>query len=219
MHCIHDTTPTISDITSNISASSRTVHQLYHTNSLYDITQTISVTSYALYITSYPLLMSSHYCTYDSTTLTYETTSSMQLKIYTIHVTSQSLVCVITPTVLITSHPLFVWHHTRHRYSVFCTIEHTTYSLYEIKPPFLWHHKHYIWHCIDTISVTTYTLLISRQRYLWDLILYICRHHIHCIQQHIHYICTITATVPVSHTHAFHDITPFVYMTLHPLYV
>ena len=35
--------------------------------------------------------------------------------------------------------------------------------------------------------------------------------------QHSLYICTITATVPVSHTHAFHDITPFVYMTLQPL--
>ena len=71
---------------------------------LYDITCTICVTSYALYITSYPLLMSSHYSTYDSTNLTYETTSSMQFKIYTIHVTSQSLVCVITPTLCITSH-------------------------------------------------------------------------------------------------------------------
>ena len=72
---------------------------------LYDITPTISVTSYALYITSYPLLMSSHYSTYYSTTLTYETTSSMQFRIFTISVTSQSLVCV--------SHPLY-WEHNTH---------------------------------------------------------------------------------------------------------
>ena len=103
---------------------------------LYDITLTICVISYALYITSYSLLMSSHYSTYDSITLTYETTSSMQFKIYTIHVTSQSLVSVITPTVLRASHPLFVWHHTRHRYSIPCTIEDITSSLYEIKAPF-----------------------------------------------------------------------------------
>ena len=186
----------------------------------YDIIPTICVTSYALYITSYPILMSSHYTTYDSTNLTYETTSSMQFKIYTIHVTSQSLVCVITPTVLRASHPLFVWHHTRHRYNIFCTIEDITSSLYEIKPPFLWKHTHYIWHHIDTISVTTSTvLMISHQLCLWDLILYICWHHIHCIQQDIHYICTITANVPVSRTHRFHDITPFVYMTLHSLFV
>ena len=31
--------------------------------------------------------------------------------------------------------------------------------------------------------------------------------------------CTITATVPVSHIHSLHDITPFVYMTSHPLYL
>ena len=187
---------------------------------LYDITRTISVTSYALYITSYPLLMSSHYSTNDSKTLTHETISSMQLKIYTIPVTSQSLVCVITPTVLRASHPLFVWHHTRHRYSIFCTIGDITSTLYDIKPTFLWHHTHYIWHSIEAISVTASTLLmISHQLYLWDLILYICQHHIHCIQQHIHYICTMTATVPVSHTHSFHDITAFVYMTLNPLYL
>ena len=173
-----------------------------------------------VYITSYPLLMSSHYCTYDSTTLTYEATSSMQFKIYTIHVISHSLVCVMTPTLSRASHPLFVWHHTHHRYSIYCTVEDITSSLYEIKPPFVWHHTHYIWHCISAICITTSTLLmISHQIYLWDLILYICQHDIHCIQQHIHNISSITVTVPVSHTHTFHDITPFIYISLHPLYV
>ena len=208
-HCIWHHTHSIFVITTSLLIS----YPL-----LYDIVPTICVTSYALYITSYPLLMSSHYCTYGSTTLRYETISSMQFKIYSIHVTSPSLVCVITPNVLRASHPLFLWHHIRHRYSIFCTIEHIAYSLYEIKPPFLWHHTHYIWHDTDAISVTISNLLmISHQLYLWDLILYICRHHILCIKQHIDYICTITATVPVSHTHPFHDITPFVYMTLHPL--
>ena len=196
-----------------ITTSPLTSHPLLH-----DTTPTIFVISYALYITSYPLLMSSHYSAYDSTTLTYEATSSMLFKIYTIYLTSQSLVCVITPTVSRTSHPHFVWHHTCHRYSIICTIEGITSSLYEIKPPFFWHHTHYIWYRIDSISVTTSTLLmISHQMYLWDLILYIWRHHIHCIQQDIQYICNITATVPVSHTHSFHDIIRFVYMTLHPL--
>ena len=187
---------------------------------LYEVTPTFCVTSYELYITSHLIIMSLHDCTYDSTHLTYETTSSMQFKIYTIHVTSQSLVCVIRSTVLSVSHPLFVWHHIRHRYKIFRTIEDITCSTYEIKPPFLWHQTHYIWHRIKTISVTTSTvLMISHQLYLWDLIMYICQHHMHCIQQHIHYICTITATVPVSHMHTFHDITPFIYMTLHSLYI
>ena len=219
-----------------ISSSGMTSHHLYQTShQLYLCHHNLSTaitptfvwhhTHYmcdiiCINITSYPLLMSLHYCTYDSITLTYETTSTMQFKIYTIHVTSQSLVCVITPTVLSASQPLFVWHYTRHMYNIFPTIEDITCSLYEIKPPFLWHHTHYIWHCINAISVTSSTvLMISHQLYLWDLIMYICQHHMHCIQQHIHYICTITATVPVFHMHSFHDITPFVHMTLHPLYV
>ena len=154
---------------------------------LYDITPTICVTSYAPYVTSYPLLMSSHYCTYDSTTSIYENISSKQSKIYTIHVTSQPLLCVLTPTLLRASHPLFVWHHTRHMYSIFCTIEDITSSLYDIKPPFLWNHTHYIWHRIHSISVITSTLfMISHQLYLWDLLCYIWWDHIHCIQHHIH---------------------------------
>ena len=164
--------------------------------------------------------MSPHYCTYGSTTSTYETTSSMEGHIYPIHVTSQQLICVITLTVLTTSHPLFVWHHTLHMYSILSTMEDITSSLYDIKPPFLWHHTHYIWHCIHAISVITSTLLmISHRLYLWDPIHYIWWHRIHCIQRHVHYICNMTATVSVSHTHTFHNITPFVCMTSHPLYV
>ena len=74
--------------------------------------------------------------------------------------------------------------------------------------------------------------MISHQLSLWDLILYIYRHHIHCIQQHIHYIFTITATVPVSHllftwyhTLCIYDISPTIFDTTatasvwsHPLY-
>ena len=232
---IHSTTPSYNlyDFTSSSGMIShilyQTSHQLYlcHHNLSTDITPTFvwHHTHYMFDIicTQYNIIFNSYVITLLylwQHNLTYETTSSMQFKIYTIHVTSQSLVCVITPTVLSASHPVFVWHHTRHRCNIFCIIEDITSSLYEIKPPFLWNHTHYIWPRFNAISVTTSTLLmISHQLHLCDLILYICWHHIHCIQQHIHYICTITATVPVSHTHCFHDITPFVYMTLHSLYV
>ena len=214
----HDITPPVSDTHQlylchhNCSTDITPAFVWHHTHYMCDIICTIyNIISTAYVITL--LYLWQH-------KLAIETTSSMQFKIYTIHVTSQSHVCVISPTVLRASHPIFVWHHTRHRYSIFCTVEDITSSLYEIKPPFLWYHTHCIWHRIDAISVTTSTLLmISHQLYLWDLILYICRHHIRCIQQHIHYICTITATLPVSHTHHFHDITPFVYMTFLSLYV
>ena len=94
---------------------------------LYDIIPTICVTSYALYTTSYQLLMSSHYFTYDITASIYESTSCMEGHIYTIHVTSQPLICAITLTLLTTSltlcmttHSDNVWHllhYTRHHIS------------------------------------------------------------------------------------------------------
>ena len=110
-----------------------------------------------------------------------------------------------TTPVCSSKYTLSMWHHS-----------HSSVSSHSL---FVWHHTHNILHHIDVVSVTTSPVLIPHQLYFWDLILYMWRHHIHCIQQHIHYIFSITATLPVSHTHAFHDITPFVYMTLHPLYV
>ena len=179
---------------------------------LYDITPTISVTSYALYITSYPLLMLSHYCTYDSTILTYETTSSIQFKIYTIPVTSQSLVCVITPTLLRASHTLFVWHHTRHRYSIFCTIEDIASSFYEIKPQFLWHHTHYIWHCIDAISVITSSVLMISPNSIYEISFSI---YVNIIS--IVYNSIFTIFVPSQPLYLC--LTPTLSMISHPLYI
>ena len=68
--------PTISNTTSTVSVSSNPGYHLYHTHSLYDISPTFCVTSYALYRTSHPILISSHYCTNDITTSICETTSS-----------------------------------------------------------------------------------------------------------------------------------------------
>ena len=128
--------------------------------------------------------------------------------------TSQSLVCVNTPTVLRASHPHFLWHHTQHRYNIFCTIEDIISSLYEIKPPFLWNHTHYIWPRIDAISVTTSTLLmISHQRYLWDLIFYISTSYsLYTITyslylyNHSHCTCVSHPLFPWYHTLCIYDI-------------
>ena len=145
----------------------------------------------------------------------------------TIPVTSQSLLCIVTTTLLRASHPLFVWHHTRHRNRIFCTIEDITSSLYETKAPFFWHNTHYILHCIDAISVTISTLLmISHQIYLWDLILYICWHHIHWIQQHIHYIffhhshctCVSSPLFQWYHTLCIYDTAHSICLTSDTLY-
>ena len=135
--------------------------------------------------------------------------------------TSQSLVCIITPTVLRASHPLFVWHHTRHRYNIFCTIEDIISSLFEIEPPFLWNHTHYIWPRIDAISVTTSTLLmISHQLYLWDLILYILTSYslytiTYSLYLYNHTNCTWVSHPPFPwyHTLCIYDISPTIFDT------
>ena len=102
-HLRNDITHPLSDSTLTVSLSSQPLHW-YHLHFCM-ISHPLYLISYALYITSYPLLMSSHYSTYDSTSLAYKTTSSMKFKMYTIPVTSQSLVGAITPTVLRASHP------------------------------------------------------------------------------------------------------------------
>ena len=166
-------------------------------------------------ITSTPYFIT--YCTYDITPSIYETKSSMQGNIYTTHVTSQPLICVITHNILTASHPFFVWHHTRHMYGMFCTIHDITSSLYDLKPPFLWHHTHYIWHHIHCICVISSTvLIISHQLYLFETssaifddmitIVYDITFTIFVVSQPL-YLC--------HHTYSFLFISPFVCMTLH----
>ena len=194
---------------------------------LYDITPTICVTSYSLYITSYPLLMSSHYSTYESTTLTYETTSSMQFKMYTIPVISQSLVCVITPTVLRASHTLFEWHHTQHRYSILCTIEDITSSLYEIKAPFfmtshpLYFTSYwcYISHHIDSIDDITPNLFMRSQPLymLTSYPLYTTTYSLYFFH-HSHCTCVSHPPIPWYHTLCIHDIAHTICLTSGTLY-
>ena len=74
-------------------------------------------------------------------------------------------ICVITPTLLMMSQPLYVWHHTWCMYGSICIIHDMTLTLYDFKPQYLWYHVHYL------------------------------SHQIYCIQHHIRYTCDITARV------------------------
>ena len=189
MHYIHSITRIIYD----------------NSSTLYDVTFTICVTSH-----NDPIYGIKHY----------------MFMLYSLDMASGTVLwpqnhCVPSQPLCLTLHSMYFWpyrQYTNFMKSIECMSSQPLYVWHRLH--YIWHHIHYIWHRIDAMSVTKSTLLmISLQIYLWDLILYLCQHHIHCIQQNIHYICTITSTVPVSHTHTFHDITPFVYMTLHPLYV
>ena len=74
---------------------------------------------------------SSHLCNYDITASIYETTSNMLGHIYTIRVTSQTLIGVITLTLLTTSHTLCMASNSPY-VSHFCTIQDITSLLYDI---------------------------------------------------------------------------------------
>ena len=156
--------------------------------------------------------MSSQYCTYDITASIYETTSSMKGHIHTIHVISQPLICVITLTLLTTSHTLcmtshsdnlwHVLHYTRHHILALwhqATIFMTSHPVYlTLYPLYLWHHIH----SIDDITPTEFLrshplyMMTSYPLYMTSQPLNVCHH-----------------------THPFNDKTPFVYRTSHPLYV
>ena len=135
---------------------------------LYDIIPTLCVTSYALYITSFQLLMSSHSGTYDITASIYETASCMQGHIYTIHVTSQPLICLTTLTLLrshtlcMTSHSDNVWHllhYTRHHPPFMISSHHfydITHTILTLYPLYLCHHIHSIDDIIPTEFVTSH---------------------------------------------------------------
>ena len=87
------------------------------------------------------------------------------------HITAT--ICVITPIVLTTSHPLFLWHHIRHMCGFVCIIQHITASLSDLKPPFWGHHTDYIKHRVHCICVITPALsMISKPLYLWYHIQY-----------------------------------------------
>ena len=151
--------------------------------------------------------------------------------------TTQRLYLSFHPLYL-TSPPLYQWHHTCCTSDITTGMEvitlgirMTSYTLY------MKSHWQFMISILSIYDITTTlfdiisTLSLSSHPLYWwyhiswiyeissDIYIYIWGYHTHCIQQHIHYICNITATVSVSHTHFFHYITPFVCMTLHPLYV
>ena len=125
----------------------------------------------------------------------------------------------------VSSHPLYWEHHTHSLYDITIGICIASFALWESLHPHFMKSNHHFYDITPTIFYIVSMLFLSPHPLYWwyhtnsiyeissstyaDVI------SLYCIQQPIHYVCTITATVPVSHTHTFHDITPFVYMTLY----
>ena len=133
MHCVHDITPTISEMANTISVSSQRLHWWSHTNCIYDITPTLHMPSYALYKTSYPLFMISHHLV-----ITLHPLHSWHHTPYIWHHThgNTNIISAIWPaisnttsTVSVSSNPGYHLYHTHSLYDITHTIRVTSYSV------------------------------------------------------------------------------------------
>ena len=168
MHCIHEITPTISDIASTVSVSSIPVYQLYHT--------TLCMTSHTLYVWHYiqhawhhtntlwyhtPICITSHpvYLWHHSQYIWYHP-YCFHGKTMTIPDISP-IIFDITATPSVLSYPLYGCHHNKygrhhmwHMYDIIHPLHDNTLTLYDINPQYLWHHNH----CIHDIRSPIYDI-------------------------------------------------------------
>ena len=212
MHCIHDITCTIYDISSSV----------YITFTICVILHNDYMTSHTLYLGHIHFIWH-HTQYYDNTTI-----------VVLLHhcVTSQPFMSDITPIVSLSSHPmyqfyqpsvsmtlepLYVWHHMHFIW------HHILYLWYHTS---LWYQNHYIshlthynWHCICLITPTV--LMTSHQ---------VCRTSTVYVRHHMHYKRITSTLYDIIHHYLwhhrhYHDITPTVYdiistvsVSSHPLY-
>ena len=114
-------------------------------------------------------------------------------------------ISVITPTVYTSSHPLFLWHHTRHMYGIVCIIQDITSTLFDFKSTFWGHHTHNIIHSVHSSCVITPTLsMISQPLYVW---------------YHIQYMWDILSTIFMTSYPLGMTSEPCVLFTPHSAYV
>ena len=113
-YCSYDITASIYETTSSMRGNIYTIHEtsqplsvsshpkyrLHHTHSLYDITLTICVASFALYKTSHAHFMTSNHRVYVITPTIFDMVSTV-------------CGCAITSTLLMISHQLYFWDHIR----------------------------------------------------------------------------------------------------------
>ena len=179
IHCIHDITPTVYDITYTLLVTSQPLYLWKDTNSVYDI---------LVYMTSHMVCEWQHnHC--------------IRCHIHCI--------CVITPTWLTISYPVYVWNHTHCMYDTRGTVYDITSTLDDIIPLFVCHGNHYVYDIISTtydvtqiVCMTTQALYLtcnpfylpSHPLYMsWHLL---CRiHHPNYVRHHRWHIFAIIYTI------------------------
>ena len=130
-------------------------------SSIYDITSTIYYISSPIPVTSQPLYWyhNTHYvCKYISTIFDMKHTVLSQCKHYTWHHTLHVCVCVITPTISMIKHTLYLWHHVSCIYGKIgmCKVFHPRFMTSKHS----WHQT-IISHLTPIISDSTSTVSLS----------------------------------------------------------
>ena len=151
-----DNSPTVYDTTSTLSVSSRPVHQLYHTNTRYDITHTLCMTSQSVFMTSHEHFMTSHPYKYDITEYIYDIITIYMISTlllswkhnntwhHTHYICHHShCICAAKPALSIV-HKNFGSYPSWNTYDIINTLHDITVTLYDIIPQCLWHHSHCI---------------------------------------------------------------------------
>ena len=124
IHSIHDSTPTLYDITYTILATSQPLYLWQDTSYVYDIILSIYDISHGVWMTIQPRYLTSH---------------SQYLCNHT------HLIDDITTYVCMKSQPLHVGHHRHYFCHHILSWCHHTIVCMSWHPLCLWHHIHYIW--------------------------------------------------------------------------
>ena len=116
----------------------------------------------------------------------------------------------ITATVLMVSHPVYLWHHIPYIYEIISTkyditrlcvddtalsicvtsfaLQMTSHTLYNTKPPYLWCHIHFRQDITPHVSDIASTVSLSSQSLHWYHAHFWMTSHPHCVWYHMHYI-------------------------------
>ena len=151
--------------------SSHPLYRQHHTHSLYDITFTICVASFALYKTSHPHFMISNHRIYVITNTIFD----------------------IASTVSVSSHPNYWWYYTNSISEITSAIIHDIISIvYDMKAT-VWHHNDCI-RDIDSLHMTSPPAIMT------SCPLYLC-HHRHSVCEYTSTIFNIKHMVLRQYNH------------------
>ena len=127
---------------------------------------------------------------------------------YIWHHTLHVCVCVITPTVSMIKHTLYLWHHVDCIYGTICTICDISPTIYDITTLYSWHQSYYISPHTDYIWEHIYCISVLQPNYR--------SYNPHCMYDNTATVCMTSCKLHMT-SHPLFMILHHA-MTSHPLY-